>query len=218
MKIRMLLMIVIACLVFSGSLGAAGFPSFGKSSSSAAADPDAYLAKAINTEKLVNKSAELLFGLVASKEVQAKIEEIQKRLAGTTKPEEQKAIMQEKRDSQMAEIRKAAGDKQLEAAAQGWDEKKKAQGSGALFNLALGAMLAKDLVPEGQNIAKSMQSNPMMLNKATTILEAVKTLGGIVSGAGTVLTALPPVFSAAKINVVLPKTTAESEKQIEGGV
>ena len=214
MNIRMLLMVVMVCLVFSGSVGAAGFPSFGKSSSSPAADPDAYLAKAINTEKLVNKSAELLFGLVASKEEQAKIEELQKKLAATSDPKEQKAIIQQKFESQAAAISKAAEDKTLEAAAKDWDAKKKAQGAAALFNLALGAMLAKDLVPEGQNIAKSMQSNPMMLTKAATILEAVKTLGGIVSGAGTVVAKLPSVFMAAKIDVVLPKTTAEKEQPV----
>ena len=205
-------MVVMVCLVFTASAGAAGFPSFGKSSSQPAGDPDAYLVKAKTTEALVNKSAELLFGLVASKEEQAKVEELQKTLAAISDPKERNAKIQEKMDSLLAGIRKAAGDKKLEAEAKDWDTKKKTQGAAALFNLALGAMLAKDLVPEGQNIAKSMQSNPMMLTKAATILESVKTLGGIVSGTGQVITVLPPVFMAAKIDAPMPKTTAEKPK------
>lgn len=212
MKTKILLIVVMVCLFFTNSYGAFGLPGIGKGSSKPAGDPDSYLAKAKATEELVNKSADLLFALVGSKEAQAKIEELQKKLAGTTKPEEQKAIMQEKRDSQMAEISRAAGDKKLEAEAKEWGDQKKKQGAAALFNMGLGALLAKDLVPEGQNIAKSLQSNPTMLGKAATILESVKTLGGIVTGTGKVITAVPPVFSAAKIDVVLPKTTAEKEK------
>jgi hypothetical protein len=215
MKIRMLLMVVMVCLVFTASAGAFKLPGFGKDSSKPAGDPDAYLAKAQATETLVNKSAELLFALVASKEAQAKAEEFQKKLAATSNPNEQKAIIQEKRESEMAEISKRASDENLKAEAENWDAKKKTQGAAALFNLALGALLAKDLVPEGQNLAKSMTSSPMMLTKANVIKESVITLGGIVTGTGKVLIALPPVFSAAKIDVVLPKTTAEKEKPVD---
>jgi hypothetical protein len=215
MKSRMLLMVAVAVFVFSGSAGAAGFPSFGNSSSQPAANPDAYLAKAKATEDLVNKSAEHLFGLVASKEEQAKHEEKRKKLAATADPKEQKTIIQEIFVSQTAAINEAANSKDLTEKAKDWDDKKKAQGAASLFNLALGALLGKDLVPEGQNMAKSLQSNPMMLTKAATILESVKTLGGIVTGAGKVVIALPPVFSAAKIDVVLPKTSTEKEKVVD---
>lgn len=207
-------MVVMVCLVFCGSAGAFKLPGFGKGPS-AAGDPDAYLAKAQASEALVNKSEKLLFDLVASKEAQASYEELQKAQSTTTDPQEQKVIKQKMIESQEAEIQRAAKDKDLEAQAKNWDDKKKAQGAAALFNLALGALLAKDLIPEGQNLAKSMLSNPMMLTKANAIKESVITLGGIVTGTGKVLIALPPVFSAAKIDVVLPKTTAEKEKPVD---
>lgn len=209
MKFRMLLVGMMVGVALCGTAMGFGLPSMGGGSSKPAGDPDAYLKKSQTSESLVNKSADLLFLLVASKEAQAKAEELQKKIAATTDPKEQKALLQQKQDSALAEISNAAASKNLEAQAKSWDEKKKAQGKAALFNLALGSKMAAELVPEGQDLAKSIKSNPMMVTKLGSITEAVKSMGGVISGSGKVLTALPPVFKAAKIDVELPKTAMD---------
>jgi hypothetical protein len=213
MKVRMLFIGAVVSVALVGSAFGWGIPSIGGGGSSkSAGDPDAFLAKSQESEKLVNNSANLLFGLVASKEAQAKIEALQQKIAATTNADEKKSLIQEKSSSQLNEISKASANKALEAEAKKWDAKKKGQAKDAVFNLALGAKMASELVPEGQNISKSVQSNPMMATKLGSITDALKSLGGIISGSGKVLTALPPVLTAAKVDVELPKTSTDKPK------
>ena len=217
--VGMLIGVVISGNAFGWGLpslpGLPGLPGIGGGSSSSASDPDAFLAKAQASEQLVNKSADLLFGLVASKEELAKIEEIKSKMNATTDPQEQKALAQQKMDSELVEISKACENKNLEVEARGWDDKKKAQGTAALFNLALGSKMAADLVPQGQGIISSLTSNPMMVMKLGSLKDAVQCIGGIASGAARVLTAIPPIFSAAKIDVELPKSSTDQPKAID---
>lgn len=213
MKLRILLVGAVVGVSLVGTAFGFGLPSIGGGTSSkSTADPDTFLAKSQASEQLVNNSATLLFGLVASKEALAKIEAIQQKIAATTNSDEKKSLTQEKNSSQLNEISKASANKELESDAKNWDSKKKEQAKGALFNLALGAKMASDLVPEGQNMTKSMQTNPMMVTKLGSITNALKSLGGIITGSGKVLTALPPVFSAAKIDVELPKASTDKPK------
>lgn len=219
MKFRMMLLATLVGVAWCGTAGAFGLPSMasltgGLTGGGGGGDPDSFLLKAVASEEMVNKSAEMLFGMVASKEAQAKAEALKVKLSATSNADEKKAIILEKRDSEIAEINRAAHDKDLAAAAKGWDETKKKQGAAALFNLALGAKLAVDLVPEGQNLAKSMQANPMLIMKAGSILSALKSMGGIITGTGKVMIAIPPVFSAAKIDVKLPTSSADKPKAI----
>jgi len=213
MKVRMLLVVAVVGVSLVGTAFGFGLPSLGGGGSSKpAGDPDAFLAKSQASEKLVNNSANLLFGLVASKEAQAKIEAFQKKIAATTNPDEKKSLIQEKCSSELNEISKASANKALEAEAKNWDSKKKEQAKAAVFNLALGAKMASELIPEGQNLSKSIQTNPMMATKLGSITSAIKSLGGVVSGSGKVLTALPPVLTAAKVDVELPKTATDKPK------
>jgi hypothetical protein len=220
MKMRVSLAVLMMSLMTYSSAGAWGIPSIPGTGggSSATGDPDAFLVKARASEALVNKSAEQLFSLVTSKEEQAKAEEQKKKIDETTDAKEKNALIEEKRSSQLAAIGKAAADKGLETEAKKWDANKKKQAAASLFNLALGGKMAADLVPQGQSLASSIKSNPMMLTKVNSLIEAVKSLGGIGSGTMKVMTALPPVFSAANIDVKLPATSTEAPKNIEGGV
>ena len=130
-----------------------------------------------------------------------------------TDPKEKDAALAKVRDSEIAAFQKLKDENKLEAQAKQLDSKQKKLAGAALYNLGLGALQATDLVQEGQNMAKSMQSNPMLAMKAGSILESVKSLGGIVSGTAKVLAFLPPVFSAAKIDV--PKATSKESKPMD---
>ena len=208
MKIRMLFVGLMLSLLACSNAGAWGLPSIGGNSSTPAGNPDAFLAKAKKSEALVNKSADQLFMVVATKEQQAKIEEQQQKLKETTDPKEQEAINNAIMTSECAVISSNCADEKLQQDAKNWDDQKKKLAVASLFNLALGAKMAADLVPQGQSLATSIQSNPMMLAKVGTMLESVKCLAGIGTGTARVLIAVPPVFSSANITVELPKSSS----------
>ena len=225
MKLRLSLAVLMMSVLTCGSAGAWGIPSISSISNltgmvtggggAAGADPDAFLAKARASEALVNKSADQLFCLVTSKEEQAKAEEQQKKIDATTDAKEKNALIQEKVSSEVAAICQAAADKKLEEEAKSWDASKKKLAMASLFNLALGGKMAAELVPQGQSLAGSIKSNPLLLLKVKSLYEAVKSLAGIGSGTVKILSALPPVFSAANIEVKLPSSSAETAKVAE---
>ena len=223
MKVRMLVMVITMVLVAYGSAGAWGLPALDivkkvagtVTGGGAATNPDTFLAKAKASEVLVNRSAEQLFSLIVSKEEQAKAEVLQQKINATSDASEKKALLQEKSSSILAAVSKSSADAKLAEEAKSWDAKKKTAAVNSLFNLALAGRMAADLVPEGQNMVKSIQGNPLLLAKAGTLLEAVKTLGGIGSGTAKVVSSLPPVFSAAKIDVKLPTSSTETAKDVE---
>lgn len=129
MKFRMMLVGMMVGVALCGTAGAFGLPSLGGGSKTASGDPDGFLVKAKTSEDLVNKSADLLFALVASKEEQAKVEALRAELAKATSPEEKKAIIQKIQNSELAAISKAQDDKKLVAEAAKWDDQKKKQGT-----------------------------------------------------------------------------------------
>ena len=218
MKLRTLAVVLMGFVAMCGTAGAFGLPSLGGGSKGASADPDGFLAKATKSETLVNKSADQLFALVASKEELAKVEALRAELAKATSTEEKNAIMQKIQSTEMAVLGQAKADKELVARAAALDDKKKKQGQDALYNFALGTKLAADLVPEGQNLVSSMKSNPMMATKVGSVLDAVNKIGGIATGGAKVVSALPPVFSAAKIDVKLPTSSSAEPVAMAGGM
>ena len=175
-----------------------------------------FLAKAKATEALVNRSVDQLAGLLLTKDQKAKIEAEKEAAAKLTDPKEKDTKYAAIRDSEGAELAKLQNDGKLEAQVKQLDSKQRKLAGAALFNLGLGALQATSLVQEGQNLSKSIQSNPMLAMKAGSILESVKSLGGIVSGTTKMLSILPPVFSAAKIDT--PKPTATSKPATDGGI
>lgn len=207
--------------------GAWGIPSFPGSSllpisTSASADPDAFLAKAKNAEALIDKSSDYLFRAVATKEEQAKMEEMKKKLNETTDDKEKNALRQQITESEMATIDKRAKDKELLANAEKMDSKKKEQIGNAFYNLSLGSLQTAALVPEGASIASSIQNNPAnavrLALKLKSVFESVKTLGGIGSNTTKVISAIKPLMSAAKIEAKQPSSAADKPKEIEGGI
>ena len=220
MKTRTFTGVLLVSLMTYGIAGAWGIPKLSNipgagGGSASAGDPDAFLIRARAAEVLVNRSADQLFGLVASKEEQAKAEEKQKQIDATTDAKEKDALVCDLRSSELAAISTAAADKKLEADAKHWDAKKKKLAACALFNLALGGKLAADLVPQGQKLATSIASNPMMLAKANSLYESGKSLAGIGTGTVKLMTALPPVFLAAKIDAKLPTSSADTPKSVD---
>jgi len=221
MMIRTAVVTLALGLAAAGTAGAWGIPTIpgitSASSSSSYGDPDAFLAKAKNAEALIDKSADSLYKAVASKEEQAKMEELQKKLNETTDDKEKNALRQEITESEMATIGKRAKDKQLQKEAKKWDAKKKEMVSTAFYNFSLGALQAGLLVPEGTNLASSLSSgNPITIArfalKVTSIWEAVKTIKGILGGTANVIGAMKPLMSAAHIEVKTPSSATEQPK------
>lgn len=218
MKVRLLLSVALIGLltcVNSFAIGMPKLPGAGGSASAKSGDPDVFLKNAGEANAMVNASAAMLFEVVASKEQLAKVEALRQQLASATDPKEKEALQLQICGSQMAGIAERSKDESLQQEAATWEEKKKEKGKAALYNLALGAIKARELVPEGQGIASSLKSNPMMVTKAKPILQSVDQLSGIVTGAGKVVIAMPPVFSAAKIEVEMPKSSADTPKTLD---
>lgn len=216
-----------------------------------------FLLKEKAVEDLVNKSADQLFALVATKKEQAKAQEQQKKINATTDAKEKDAMTRKATSSKLAAISKAAADERLKADVKQWDAKKKKLAVASLYNLALGLMKAVDLSSEEQSLRSEWQSllsewqsllsegrsllssnpkilaNPARVNSLkeacdslkeaynplketfNSLEEAWKSLCGIISGAGKVIEALPPVFRAANIDVELPSSSAETPKDID---
>jgi len=220
MGIKTVLAACTVVLSVAGIAGAWGIPTIpgvtSASSSSSYGDPDAFLAKARNAEALIDRSADSLFKAVASKEEQAKMEELQKKLNETTDDKEKNALRQQITESEMATIEKQAKDKQVQEQAKKWDAKKKKHVATAFYNFSLGALQAALLVPEGTNLANSISSNPVnavrLAFKITSIWDSIKAIKGILVNTGSVIGALKPLMSAANIEVKSPSTATETPK------
>jgi hypothetical protein len=228
MKLRLTLFSVLGISLLTAAMaGAWGIPSLPGTSSlpistSASADPDAFLAKAKNAESLVDKSSDLLFKAVASKAEQEKMEVMKKKLNETEDDKEKNALRQQITESEMATIEKSSKDKELLQKANQMDSKKKQQIGDAFYNLSLGSLQTAALVPEGTSIANSITNNPVnavkLAVKAKSVYDSVKTLGGLGSNITKVLGAIKPLMSAAKIETKAPGSASAKPRDIEGGI
>jgi predicted nuclease with TOPRIM domain len=219
MNIRTAFVASVAVLAFAGIAGAWGLPSALSSVSSSYADPDAFLAKARRAEALIDRSSDLLYKAVASKEEQAKMEELQKKLNETTDDKEKNALRHQITESEMATIEKQAKDKEVQEEAKKWDEKKKKLVANAFYNLSLGSLQATLLVPEGTSIANSIANNPVnavrLAVKLNSVWESIKSINGILVNTAKVTSAMKPLMSAANIEVKSPATA--TEKPVDAG-
>ncbi|MBP7232727.1 MAG: hypothetical protein KBA28_12430 [Syntrophaceae bacterium] len=177
--------------------------------SSGGGDLDTFLVRATTAEALINNSTKAMFNAIASDKEQAKIEEIQKKMNATTDPKEKEAIQRELTESQLAVIKKEAGNKELQEKASTWSDKKKGYVANAFFNYALGALQAGLIVKDG----KALVSNPANAVKAATKLgevkDAISSLGGIATGSVDMISSLKTFMSAANIKVTVPKSATE---------
>ncbi|HIJ82294.1 MAG TPA: hypothetical protein HPP76_11370, partial [Desulfuromonadales bacterium] len=157
-----------------------------------------------------------IYKAVASKEEQAKMEELQKKLNETTDDKEKNALRHQITESEMATIEKRAKDQETQEQAKNWDDKKKKYVADAFYNLSLGSLQAALLVPEGTAMASAISNNPAnairLAVKVTSVLEAVKSLGGVISNTAKVTAALKPLMSAAKIDAKAPASAADKPK------
>jgi hypothetical protein len=222
MTVKTLCATVIAVLAFSGIAGAWGLSNALSAATYSSADPDAFLAKAKKSEALIDKSSDSLFKAVASKEEQVKMEELQKKLNETTDDKEKNALRHKITESEMAVIEKQAKDKEIQAQAKNWDDKKKEQVSNAFYNFSLGALQAGLLVPEGNSIASSIASNPVnaarLALKLNSVYASVKSIGGILGNTTKVLSAMKPLMSEANITVRSAATATEKPVEVAGGL
>jgi len=219
MKFKTVVVLCSIVLLSAATVGAFGLPNVLSGAASSSADPDAFLAKAQKAELLIDRSAGALFSAVASKEQQAKVEELQKKLNDTTDNKEKEALTQEIRKSKMAAIEERAQDKKYQAEAAKYDAKKKAYIATAFYNFTLGSLKAAELVPEGASIADSIRSNPAnaarLAIKLNSVVNALSSLKGIVVNTGKVISALKPLMSAAKIEAKPATSSSEGEKDLK---
>jgi hypothetical protein len=225
MKLRQIFIVVLfISFILVGTASAFGLGDvMGKSSSaSGGGDIDQFNENAKKSESLVNKSTQSLYDAIASKEDQAKVEEMIKKMNETADPKEKNKLQREVTAAQNAIVEKNAKDAQLTKEAATWDVKKKTHVSDALFNYALGAQQAGILVPKGKSIVSSVKSNPLnaakMATKLDVALDSVTALGGIANGSVNTISALKTFMSAANISVKLPTSTTDKPKDMEGGI
>jgi len=222
---RTIYLILAIGFAFAGTAGAWGLsslPGLGTSYGASYGDPDGFLLRAKNAEALIDKSADSLFKAVASKEEQAKMEEMQKKLNEITDDKEKNALRQQITESEMATIEKRAKDQELQEEAKKWDVNKKKMVATAFYNFSLGALQAGLLVPEGTSLVNSLKGNPAnavrFAIKIVSVLEAVKTINGILGGTVNVISAMKPLMATADIEVKTPSSAAEKPKDASGDI
>ncbi|HNV57165.1 MAG TPA: hypothetical protein PLZ82_07510 [Smithellaceae bacterium] len=180
--------------------------------SSGGDDLDTFLVRAKTAEELINNSTKSMFKAIASDKEQAQLEAKQKKLNETTDPKEKEALQRELTESQLAVIKKEAGNEELQKEASKWSDKKKEHVANAFFNYALGALQAGLIVKDG----KALVTNPANAVKAATKLgevkDAIASLGGIASGSVTMISSLKTFMSAANISATIPKTATDKPK------
>jgi hypothetical protein len=218
MGVKTALVTLSTVLALAGTAGAWGLPTMASlpslgSASASSGDPDVFLAKAKKSETLIEKSSHLLFKAVASKEEQAKQEEMLKKMNQTSDPQEKNAQLMLINESESATIQKDAASKAIQQEAKNWDAQKKEQVSNALYNFSLGALQAGLLVPEGKAMASSIAGNPVnaarMAFKLNSVYDSLKSIGGILVNSTKVVGALKPLMLAANIQVKLPTTATD---------
>ena len=215
MRFKFACFTIVSVLACAGIAGAWGLPSLNSltSTPSSSLDPDAFLARAQKSEALIDSSADMLFKAVASKEEQARLEEMQKKMAEATDDKEKNALRDKITESEMATIEKQAKSKEVQEEARKWDDKKKKMVGNAFFNFSLGALQAAQLAPEGSAIVKSISSSPSnairYASKLGSITESVKSIGGVLSNSAKVIGAMKPLMSAANIEIKAPATATD---------
>ncbi|HQP26105.1 MAG TPA: hypothetical protein PLP16_13110 [Smithellaceae bacterium] len=182
--------------------------------SSGGGDLDTFIERAKLSEELVNNSTKAMFNAIASDKEKAQLEAQQKKLNEASDPKEKNAIQRELTESQLAVVKKEAGNKELQKEASAWNDKKKGHVANSFFNYALGALQAGLIVKDG----KALVTNPMNAVKAATKLgevkDAISSLGGIATGSVTMISSLKTFMSAADISVKLPTSATETAKPV----
>ena len=184
----------------------------GTSSSTAAADPDAFIESAKAAEKLMNNSVTLMTQAVFSKEKAAEFEAKKKEAASLTDHAEKKAKQDEVKKGEMAALNEALGNAKLEKDMKNMDATQKAALGAAAYNFMLALLQDKALVEQSSSLVSSLSSNPMNLGKVGGVKDAASSLSNQISAASQVAGQMPKIFSA--VGVTAPATKDEKPKMV----
>lgn len=214
-KNKLAVAVVTIAAIFSAPQAMAQFGKLpgmgGSSSSSAAADPDAFLKSALAAEKLMNNSVTLMSHALTSKEKVAAFELARKAAQTETDPAEKKAKTLAVNKSEMAAVNEAMGNAKSDQDIKNMDAKKKAELGAAAYNFMLALLQDKALVEQSGSLISSLSSNPMNLSKVGGIKDAASSLSNQISAAAGVAGMMPKIFTA--VGVTAPTSKDEKPKE-----
>lgn len=171
----------------------------------------AFLDKSIKIEVTLNKSLLAITAAYSKDEERAKKQALFADLGKQTDPKEAGAKFQEAYTSNEAEAKKLAQSSDLADQTAKLSADKQQQVAKGVVNFLLGALQAKDVVPMGQGIMKSVSSNPMGITKIAPVADAVPRLAGAISLAASTIPQFVNVLRGAKVSV--PEVSGGSSEQ-----
>lgn len=175
-------------------------------------DADAFLQKALKSTKNVMISAALLSQALTDRDGIASQKASIEAIKGTTNFGELKVHETKLKDDLEVLSKRKDLEADLTATYNEADEKQKKIIGAAIANLALGVYRNVDLASNAPGMAKSVGSNPKLLNRVGEFKTASSLVGLQGKGLGTIGKSLPKVMSKLKVE---PLAEAESTAEID---
>lgn len=201
-----------ACVPAMAQFGKLGSLIGGGTGTSAATDPDAFVASALAAEKLMNNSVTLLSRSLASKEASAGLTAQRKAANEITDPAEKKAKLTEVQKSELALVNESLSKASIDSEVKKMDDKQRSDLGSAAFNFMLALLQDKALIDQGQGLISGMTTNPAALTKIGSIKNAVSSLSSQMSAASSIAGKMPAIFSA--VGVKAPASKDEKPKAV----
>ena len=188
----------------------------GGGNSVSAADVDSFVSQGQISSKLVSDSKLLIAMAIATKEDKDKLTNSQKQIKEGLANKDTTITDKERKLSESADAIFNASTNDTAAAArlQNLSAEQKTSVINAFYNLMLGIKQQSLQVVTGQNILKSIPSNPSLLSRASEIKTSVVDMGSNIKSQGEFMTKIPSLFKSAGIQPVLPTDASNKPKDM----
>lgn len=173
-------------------------------STNVGAEVEKFTAAATDASALTSKSLVQMIAAVSSTEKSTALAAALKAAEEITNPQEREAAKGKISTDAATDIQKIATSKEGQEKVAALDTESKTKLSKSFFNYALGVLRAKDVIPQGQNVIKSVSANPMEIGKVASVKDALPHLQSIVTNSGSLMTSIPALFKQANIAVTMP--------------
>lgn len=183
-------------------------------SANVGAEVEKFMVAATDSNTLTSNSLAQMLAAISSTQEATKLTAQAKDAASVADPKEKNAKLGAVATDLATELQKAMADKANQEKVSKLDADAKKKLAKSFFNYALGVLRAKDVIPQGQNVIKSVSANPMEVGKVAAVKDVLPQLQNVVSNSGNLLSSIPTFFKQANISAEMPK--AANAKPEEG--
>lgn len=176
----------------------------GKSSGNVGADVEKFMSAATDSRNLTSKALEQLVGAIGLASASTELSEKAKAAGEIKDPKERGAALDKVEADRLVELKKALASKEAQDKVSAMDTEKKKKIAKSFFNYALGVLRAKDVIPQGQNVVKSVASSPMDIGKVAPVKDALPQLEKTVSNSVDLMNGVPTFFKQTGVSFTMP--------------